>query len=183
MIAFPQRLPHIVWTSGRLVPLSEGWLAETLTETAHRAGQPDWPLADHVAIAIAAHLEEEPEMPTMQVAELELLLQQALMGIGWGELAPHCRMQPPRVCIRLPDIAATSQYEMLFYPLLKERLEEAISFNVKGIRLDGLRQCSKMLDCAQRWRPSCGRISDDIITYTRDVFSRAAGDKIELVIC
>ncbi|MEZ0297561.1 MAG: hypothetical protein ACAI35_14015 [Candidatus Methylacidiphilales bacterium] len=182
MIALPQRLPNIIWKGDRLVPLSEGWLAESLTETARQAGLTEWPLAQHVAVAIARHLEEEAEATALTVEELETLVHQALMGIGWGELAKHSHLLPPRVSIRLAEIAACSKYEMLFFPMLKERLEEAIAFQVKGIRLDGLRECSKILDCAQRWRPACQRISNEIIQYTRDLFERASVSQMELVI-
>ena len=38
MIALPQRLPHVIWKKDRLVPLSEGWLAESIEQAAAGAG-------------------------------------------------------------------------------------------------------------------------------------------------
>ena len=37
MIALPQRLPNIIWKNDRLVPLSEGWLAESIERAAANA--------------------------------------------------------------------------------------------------------------------------------------------------
>ena len=46
--------------------------------------------------------------------------------------------------------------------LLKERLADALEVQVGGVRLEGLRDCTKVLDAAGRWRSTCTRISDDI---------------------
>ncbi len=58
-------------------------------------------------------------------------------------------------------------YEIEFYPLLRERLADALEVQVGGVRLEGLRDCTKMLDAAGRWRGTCVRISDEIIYFCR----------------
>ena len=42
-----------------------------------------------------------------------------------------------------------------------------------GVRLEGLRDCSKILDAAGRWRQTCVRISDEIIYFCRTYMNAA----------
>jgi len=63
------------------------------------------------------------------------------------------------------ELAVRAPYEIEFYPLLKERLADALEVQVGGVRLEGLRDCTKVLDAAGRWRRTCVRISDEIIYF------------------
>ncbi len=65
MIALPQRLPHVIWKNDRLVPLSEGWLAESIEHAAAAAGYHRWHLAPEVARAIAVYLENDWVAPAL----------------------------------------------------------------------------------------------------------------------
>ena len=70
MIALPQRLPHVIWKNDRLVPLSEGWLAESIEHSAEAAGHHRWHLAPEVARAIAIYLENDWIAPALPVDHL-----------------------------------------------------------------------------------------------------------------
>jgi hypothetical protein len=80
------------------------------------------------------------------------------------------------------EIAVRAPYEIEFYPLLKERLADALEVQVGGVRLEGLRDCSKRLDSAGRWRQTCVRISDDIIYFCRTFLHRTMPRAVDLVI-
>jgi hypothetical protein len=182
MIALPQRLPHVIWTNGRLVPLSEGWLAESIEHAAAAAGLLRWHLAPDVARAIAVYLEEEGGAPALPVDYLQEMVRRSLEGIGYEEIARESLIVPPRVSISLTELAERAPYELGFYPLLKERLGDAIEVQVAGVRLEGLRDCSKILDSAGRWRRTCVRISDDIIDFCRSYMNRGMLRTVDLVI-
>ena len=82
MIALPQRLPHVIWKNDRLVPLSEGWLAESIEYAAAAAGHPRWYLAPEVARAIAVYLEDDWVAPALPLDHL-------ITGISGGLVAHH----------------------------------------------------------------------------------------------
>ena len=182
MIALPQPLPHIVWTNGRLVPLSEGWLAESIERAAAVAGLPRWHLAPEVARAIALYLEDDWISPSLSIDHLNQMVRRSLEGIGYGEIAKVSLIVPPRVSISLSELAQRAPYEIEFYPLLKERLGDAIEVQVAGVRLEGLRDCTKILDAAGRWRQTCCRINDDIIFFCRTYLHRFMTQPFDLVI-
>jgi hypothetical protein len=182
MIALPHRLPHIVWKNGRLVPLSEGWLAESIEHAAAAAGLPRWHLAPEVARAIAVYLEDDWITPSLTIDHLNQMVRRSLEGIGYSEIARKSQIVPPRVSISLTELAQRAPYEIEFYPLLKERLGDAIDVQVAGVRLEGLRDCTKILDAAGRWRHTCCRINDDIIDFCRSYMHRFMTRPVDLVI-
>jgi hypothetical protein len=182
MIALPQRLPHVIWKNDRLVPLSEGWLAESIESAAAAAGHPRWDLAPEVARAIAVYLENDWIAPALTLDNLKEMVRRSLEGIGYNEIAKNSLIVPPRVSISLAEIAARAPYEIEFYPMLKQRLCDAIEVQVAGVRLEGLRDCTKILDSAGRWRQTCIRINDDIIHFCRSFMHIATPKTVDLVI-
>ena len=182
MIALPQRLPHVIWRNDRLVPLSEGWLAESIEHSAAAAGHHRWHLASEVARAIAVYLENDWVAPSLPVDHLVEMVRRSLEGIGYDHIAQKSVIVPPRVSISLMELAMRAPYEIEFYPLLKERLADALEVQVGGVRLEGLRDCSKRLDSAGRWRPTCVRISDEIIFFCRSYLCRTMPCAVDLVI-
>ena len=183
MIALPQRLPHVIWKNDRLVPLSEGWLAESIEHAAAAAGHHRWHLAPEVARAIAVYLENDWIAPSLTLEHLQEMVRKSLEGIGYAEIARKSLIVPPRVSISLIELAMRAPYELEFYPLLKERLADALEeVGVGGVRLEGLRDCSKRLDAAGRWRRTCERISDEIIYFCRSYVHRVVPRPVDLVI-
>jgi hypothetical protein len=182
MIALPQRLPHVVWKNDRLVPLSEGWLAESIEKSAAAAGVLHWHLAPEVARAIVVYLENDWTPPSLSVEHLHEMIRRSLEGIGYEDIAEKSLIVPPRVSISLIDLAVRAPYEIEFFPLLKERLGDALDVQVAGVRLEGLRDCTKILDSAGRWRRTCVRISDDIIYFCRSYMHLAMPRAVDLVI-
>jgi hypothetical protein len=182
MIALPQRLPHVIWKNDRLVPLSEGWLAESIEHAAAAAGHPRWDLAPEVARAIAVYLENDWVAPALSIDHLQEMVRRSLEGIGYEAIARESQIVPPRVSISLTEIATRAPYEIEFYPMLRQRLDEALEVQVAGVRLEGLRDCTKILDAAGRWRQTCVRISDDIIHFCRGFIIRSMPRTVDLVI-
>jgi hypothetical protein len=183
MIALPHRLPHVLWHNHRLVPLSEGWLAESIDCAAGNAGYPHWHLASHVAKAVAMYLEEECQATVISVDLVEDVIRRSLAGVGFNEMAAaHAKLLPPRVSISLPELASRAPLELAFFPMLGRRLSDALAYEVRGIRLEGLRDCVKCLDAAIKWRQTCQTLSDQIIRFAR-AYVEQAPSAVELVIC
>jgi hypothetical protein len=182
MIALPQRLPHVIWKNDRLVPLSEGWLAESIEHAAAASGYYRWHLAPEVARAIAVYLENDWVAPALSLEHLQEMVRRSLEGIGYEDIARQNLIVPPRVSISLMELAVRAPYEIEFYPLLRERLGDALDVQVGGVRLEGLRDCTKILDATGRWRQTCVRISDDIIHFCRSYISRTMPRTVDLVI-
>jgi len=182
MIALPQKLPHVIWRNDRPVPLSEGWIAESIEHAAAAAGYHRWHLAPEVARAIAVYLENDWISPSLTLDSLREMVRRSLEGIGFDDIAKKSLIVPPRVSISLTEVAMVAQMELAFYQMLRERLTDALDVQVGGVKLEGLRDCSKLLGANGRWKQDCVRISDDIIDYCRKFVFRAVPSAVDLVI-
>src|ERR1700677_3858843 len=130
MIALPQKLPHVIWRNGRLVPLSEGWLAESIEHAAAGAGYHRWHLAPDVARAIAVYLENDWIGPSLTLDNLREMVRRSLEGIGFEDIAQKSLIVPPRVSISLTELAMVAEIELAFYNMLRERLSDALDVQV-----------------------------------------------------
>ncbi len=174
MISLPQRLPYVLWKENRLLPLSEDWLVESLRLGSLAAGHDRWDLSEHVARAIVAYLEEEYCATTIAPQQITQMLSQSVEKIGFGEIAQKTSLVAPRLSISLAEIADAAPYELLFYPRLRERLDDIVSMEVRGLVCGDLRPCVKILDQASRWRQTCDILREQIVAYIRTYMTAGA---------
>ncbi|SDU15093.1 hypothetical protein SAMN05444156_2264 [Verrucomicrobium sp. GAS474] len=167
MIALPQRLPYVLWKGDRLLPLSEDWLAESLSSGSRAAGHDRWDLSAHIARAIVSYLEEEYCAATITPSQVNLMLAQSVEKVGFGDIAGKTALIAPRLAISLAEIADSAPYELLFYLRLREKLDDVVDMEVRGLICGDLRPCVKILDQAPRWRTTCDALSEQIVTYIR----------------
>jgi hypothetical protein len=180
MIALPQNLPLVEWNKRRNVPLSEGWLAESIQTSATKAGMNHWHWTEDVAKAITYYLQSEFGGTLITPDQLQLLIKKSLRSIGYPEIAKTLTIVGPRVSIHLHEMASRSRHELIFFQLLQERLNEAQSVRVRGVKLEGLRGCVKILGNRPRWQLSCQTLSDEIVSFTRTHLLRWEKHPVEL---
>lgn len=182
MIAFPQSLPLVAWHHRRNIPLSEGWLSESLRLSAWRAGERDWAHSDEVARAIMYFLRHDHSGSVISPGELKELMRRSLEGIGCREMARHVGLVAPRVSIHLLELARISGIELVFFQHLSERLREALEVVVQGIRLEDLRGCVKLLDGSRKWDAGCARLGEEIVYFSRRQLAAAGQPQVELAV-
>ena len=182
MIALPQRLPYVAWRSDRLLPLSESWLTESIHLGAARAGCGHWDLSSHIARAIALYLEDEFDATTITVPQLEEMISRSIEKVGYAQIAQATVLVPPRLTISLAEIADRASFELLFFPLLRERLDDAMRIEARGVVFGDLRPCVKILDAASHWRRTCEMLRGEIVTYIREYLAGAPCRSLDFAI-
>jgi hypothetical protein len=182
MIALPQRLPFVIWRNSRLVPLSEPWLTESIQASAHHAGLAQWELAPHIAKAIAVYLEEEFNRNTITLAQLEEMMARSIERVGFQDVAAHSNLIAPRVSISLFELARRSPLELLFFPYLRDKIEDAMGYEARGLIFEGLRPCVKKLYESQRWCQNYEDLRGRIIDFIRASLPHREGSNLSLVI-
>jgi hypothetical protein len=172
-----------MWQNERLVPLYEGWVAETIATAAHREGYPDWEATTDVAKAILHFLSHEYASSTIGADDLSEMIRRSLAGIGQTQIARHVSLVPPRVSIFLPELANRTLYPMLFFPSLREQIQNAVSYSVQAVKLEGVRDCVKILESSKKWQKDCQNLEDQIVRFSRESLRRAMPKTVELVVC
>ena len=182
MIALPQELPLVNWQNKRDVPLSEGWIAESIDCSALQAGYSEWEWTFDITKALSCYLRHEFHGCLISPHELQILIKKSLHSIGFPDVADKLRLVAPRVTINLSEMARTAAYELMFFHLLQQRLDDATMVGVRGIRLEGLRDSVKILRQAGRWQENCGMLSTDIVNFVRQKLQQDGRPCVELLI-
>lgn len=183
MIALHHNLPLVAWNKQRPLPLSEGWLTESIVESAEMAGVPNWELSVQVAKAILFFIQRDVGKQLLSVEDLRSIIRKSLRGIGYPKVAEQALVVAPRLSIHLPDLARQDPYELLFFSNLQFCIEEARRIVVRGVRLQGLRHAVKIIDGCRHWRPSCDRLSNQIVDFTRQQAAVSQHQPLDLLIC
>jgi len=182
MIALPHHLPLVIWKDTRTVPLSPGWLAESIDHTLAHLDCCGWEWTDDVVVSLCAYLRENYAGTSIDHSHLNDLLRHAIVALDYPEVADRVALCAPRVIIHLPDLARRAPLELAFFHALQNRLDEALEYVVRGVKLQGLRTTVKSLQNAPRWRKQCQDLSDEIVLFTRQKLQRWDQPFVDLVI-
>ena len=105
MIALRDGLPLLQFEGGRIVAFERGWLVASLQTAAHKAGYPQWWLAEHVTESIATYLSLRYEENVVGMPRLAKAVEAVLQVIGYAEVASHFFPAPPPLKISLLELA------------------------------------------------------------------------------
>lgn len=178
MIALRDELPLIQLKDGHAVAFERDWLIRALARAAHRAGYPHWWLAEHVAESVTEYLRQQGDGSVLPVDEMADAVRSALRVIGYGEVADSFTPGRPTVRISLVELAreAGSGYELAFFEILGRRIHQTVREGGCDFQLFGLEPCVKLLRGRKAWSRDCDSLRDEIILFTREQTSLAAGE-------
>lgn len=170
MIALRDDLPLVQFESGQVVAFERGWLVRSLVLAAHKAGYPQWWLAEHVAESVATYLRLRFEENVLGVSRLAQTVQSVLQVIGYAEVATHFEPGPPPVRISLFDLAreAGSGYELAFFDILRRTLDQVISTHASHVDLFDMERCVKHLRTKKIWSRDCDSLRSEIVAFVRE---------------
>jgi len=81
---------------------------------------------------------------------------------------------PVRVCLLEVARKAGEGFELLFFQILRKRLQEAVASGTRQIECDRLQECVKALRRAKHWRRDCRGLQSEIVEFVREQVQREA---------
>ncbi len=178
MIALPNDLPLIRLGNGQAIPFEPEWLTCSLTRAARQAGIEHWWLAPHVCASVTEYLRADHRAPVIEAARLEQAVQAVLQVIGYAEVGRHFCVGQPVLAISLVDLArqAGAGYELAFFQLLAQRLDEAFASHTPHFQLIGLETCVRLLYSRKVWSRDCETLQSEIVGFARAHTACCAAD-------
>jgi hypothetical protein len=176
MIALRDDLPLIQLKDGPAVAFERDWLIRSLARAAHRAGYPQWWLAEHVAESVTEYLRHQRDTCVLPVEQMADAVRSALRVIGYGEVADSFTPGRPTVRISLVALVreAAAGYELAFFEILGRKIHETVREGGCDFELFGLEPCVKLLRSKKAWSRDCDTLRDEIISFTREQTALAA---------
>lgn len=143
MIALRDSMPLIATPTGQASSFDKLWIATSLRSAAKKAGYKRWSLASDITESVALYLQHEIEAFSVDVFELEKIVSDLLESLGYNDIASQFFLPDPPIKISLMDLAekAGTNYELLFFKLLKKRLQEITQSNADRLKISDLEPC------------------------------------------
>lgn len=140
MIALLQGLPLITLPNGHSFSFQKSWIKNALQSTAAEQGYGCWWFARELAESVELYLQREWGAKVITIAELEAIIKELLLSLQFSDLAAAFFLPPPPTTLSLLELAkeAGESYELLFFQLLKKRLEKAAQSSAEQLEVYGL---------------------------------------------
>ena len=170
MIALKDGLPLLELDEGRVVAFEREWMTSSLLQAAHKAGYPQWWLAEHVAESIATFLRLAFQENIVTLPRLAEAVQSVLEGIGYEEVARHFAPFHPPLRVSLLEMAreAGAGYELAFFQSLGHSLRKMLAAKTDRMELRDLELCVKQLRTQKNWSRDCESLRSEIVTFVRE---------------
>jgi hypothetical protein len=129
-------------------------------------------LIRNASAAVLHYFKTELGRHSVSIGEFSLALERVLRGFGVNVKTEPDEEQSVRVAeADLRQLTTKEDFELTFFPRLREEMRSKISEAPHIVRFRGLRACVKQLAGAQRWCRRCEKLSDQIVEYLRTCLS------------
>lgn len=171
---------------GEAIPCSaEEITVEVLGEAASGVNSE---IVRNAAAAVLHYFKHEMGRSTVTMGEFIAALEKVLLGFG---LEIKTLNTAPVLAdatgvaesdLRLLAGEPSANFELDFFPRLREELRHQLKQSPRVVRFSGLRPCVKRLAGRQRWCPRCHRLSDQIVGYLRECLNQQHAERCSLVV-
>lgn len=184
MIALPDALPLVEFDNGRVVSFQRDWLVRSLVQAAHKAGYPQWWLAEHVAESVTTYLTLRFNENVMPIPRLASAVQSILQVIGYAEVASHFAPGPPPMKLSLLELAreAGSGYELAFFEILGRAIQELLAASATHIEFFALDRAIRHLRSRKLWSRDCDALRAEIVAFVREQVGAAQQEIVVSVV-
>lgn len=140
MIALLRGLPLVTFSNGESFSFQKSWIKNALQDVASKQGYGSWWFASDLAESIELYLQREWKSTVITVAELENIIKELLLSLRFSNLAALFFLPLPPRKLSLLELAreAGEGYELLFFQLLKKRLEQLTKSSAQQLEIYGL---------------------------------------------
>lgn len=168
MIALLHGLPLITRPNGPSFSFQKSWIKNALQQVASQQGYGCWWFAPELAESVELYLRREWSDNVITIAELEIIIKELLVSLQFSDLATVFFLPPPPTTLSLLELAkeAGEGYELLFFQLLKKRLEKVAQSSTEQLEIYGLDASLRHL--FHRKRLGRKETKGQIINYIRD---------------
>ncbi|MCX6958016.1 MAG: hypothetical protein NT164_05730 [Verrucomicrobiae bacterium] len=168
MIALLYGLPLVTIPNGQSFSFQKAWIKNALQTTASAQGYGCWWFAHELAESVELYLRREWSGSAITIAELETIIKDLLLSLRFSDLATAFFLPPPPTTLSLLELAkeAGEGYELLFFQLLKKRLEKVAQSSTEQLEVYGLDASLRQL--FHRKRLGRKETKGQIINYIRD---------------
>src|SRR6185312_2357381 len=172
MIALHSDFLMFQLANGESVPCSADMIA--IEVHGNSSGLLDQEMLRHAAASVFHYFKEELARESVTVGEFAGALEKVLRGFGLTIRAGGPESQSLDILeadLRLIARESGENFELFFFPKLRDALRNQLQHSPRMLRFRGLRGCVKQLAGARRWSNRCEKVQEQIVEYLRGCLS------------
>ncbi len=145
------------------------WIRDAIIRGAQKAQRDDFPFVDDLLEGILHYLENKCSLRVLTIEELHARMRRMLERIGCEAIAKTLPLLAPPVTLSLVRAAkeAGNGYELAFFNLMHDEIENLKMHGVEELRFTGTHECVKLLRGVSRWTRPCDRLEEEILTFLK----------------
>ena len=147
MIALSDGMPLVALPDGRNTAFDKRWITSSISNAAEHAGYSRWWLAEHIAESVSVYLKRDFAANSVAIPNLQEAVLGVLQSLGFHDVAEHFILPDPPVRLSLTELAreAGEGYELAFFGLLGDRLQNATGSHAARLEIHDLSGCVRLL--------------------------------------
>ena len=147
MIALRDGMPLVALPDGRSTTFDKRWITSSIRAAAEHAGYSRWWLAEHIAESVSVYLKRDFDANQVEIPNLQSAVLSVLNSLGFNDVAEYFRLPDPPVRLSLTELArqAGEGYELAFFGLLGNRLQDAAGSHAARLEIHDLSGCVRLL--------------------------------------
>jgi len=166
MIALPSNMPLLQVGNHEYSACEPAWVEQSIRDAAEAAGHEDWWFANDVARSLMLFLRNKYSGTTITLEDLTRRIQVLLCKIGFRDIGERVQLTPPQLRVSLHDLALEAEgFELRFFQILGERLDEMLDSGARHIMLHHARRGVKTLRAAKNWSAKCDDLEQNILHF------------------
>ncbi|KAB2644734.1 MAG: hypothetical protein DVB29_01060 [Verrucomicrobia bacterium] len=147
MIVLRHGIPLVITPKGHSASFNKEWIIVALEQASKRAGQEHWSMASELTDAITIYLQQECKGTVITLEKLEKVIENLLISLKYEAIAATFSLPDPPVSLSLLELVqeAGTAYELVFFPLLRKRLQEIAESSSLRLEINDLEPCLRQL--------------------------------------
>jgi hypothetical protein len=144
-----------------------------------KAASVDPHIIQNAAKAVLHYYTHDLGKTTVKLEEFSAALAKVLRTLGVPiQTESDTAVPGPVIELNLAGLMEASHcdFELAFFPRLRDELRSQMRGMPKIMRFTGLRSCVKILAGVKRWNGDCQQLSEQIIQFLRQCYHQEAGD-------
>lgn len=171
MISLIGSRPAIQVGRHQVMNYDTAWLAVALRRAALAAERHDFPFVDEIRMGIEKYLETKCPLNLLPLPDLFDRMRHMLVRIGCESIAEKLEPLAPPVPLSLVKLAkdAGNGFELAFYGLLRDELNELRNAGAEEIRFTGLKEAVLILCSVEKWDQRCDVLLADLRSFLDEI--------------
>jgi hypothetical protein len=170
MICLVGKLPVLQIGRHQVPTYGTEWIDQALARAAEKSNRADFPFIDDIRDGVLHYLEHKCPWRLLPIEDLFERIKRMLCRIGCEAIAENLDLLAPPLTVSIARAAkdAGNGFELLFFQMLQEEIDDLRSRGAEDFHFTDIRESTLILRGSRVWTPRCKRLHQEILAFLQN---------------